>query len=236
MILPVCANNLIPRPGPAGHSTKRRLPFRRRSDRMEAEKEANAMDRYVTGAVIRRLRERKKLTQEELAERIHVSGKAVSKWETGQGFPDITLLEPLARALDLSVIELLSGEDIRNRNRAFQVLREKFYVCPVCGNVIQAAGEAVISCCGVTLPPMEPEPSDGEHPIKMEIVEDEYYVTVDHPMEKDHYITFLAALSDQGVQFVKLYPEGGAEARFKRNRVGKLYACCNRHGLFQVRL
>ena len=61
------------------------------------------MDRYVTGAVIRRLREKKKITQEELAEMIHVSGKAVSKWETGQGFPDISLLEPLAKALDISV-------------------------------------------------------------------------------------------------------------------------------------
>ena len=67
------------------------------------------MDRYVTGAVIRRLRERKKITQEELADMIHVSGKAVSKWETGQGFPDISLLEPLAKALDISVIQLLSG-------------------------------------------------------------------------------------------------------------------------------
>ena len=67
------------------------------------------MDRYVTGAVIRTLREGKRMTQEELAEKIHVSGKAVSKWETGQGFPDISLLEPLAQALAVSVIELLSG-------------------------------------------------------------------------------------------------------------------------------
>ena len=192
------------------------------------------MDRYVTGAVIRRLREQKGLTQEELAERLYVSGKAVSKWETGKGFPDVSLLEPLARALGLSVIELLSGEDVRNRNRAFNLARAKCYVCPVCGNVIQAVGEAVISCCGVTLPPLEAEEADADHTLHVEAVEDEYWVTADHPMTKDHYISFLAAVSDQGVQFVKLYPEGAAEARFKISRVRRLFAYCNRHGLFRA--
>lgn len=194
------------------------------------------MDRYVTGAVIRRLRESKKLTQDELAQKIHVSGKAVSKWETGQGFPDISLLEPLASALGLSVIELLSGEDIRNTNPHSNILRSKFYVCPVCGNVIRSVGEAVISCCGISLPPVEAEPADDEHGINVEVVEDEYYVTVDHPMTKEHYISFLAAVSDMGVQFVKLYPEGSAEARFKRARVRRLYAYCNRHGMFEAKL
>ncbi|MBR0105731.1 MAG: helix-turn-helix domain-containing protein [Lachnospiraceae bacterium] len=193
------------------------------------------MDRYVTGAVIRSLRERNHLTQDELASKIHVSGKAVSKWETGQGFPDVSLLEPLAEALHISVIELLSGADVRNRNQAANMLRTRFYVCPVCGNVIQAAGETVVSCCGITLPPLEPEDPDDAHAIRAEIVEDEYYVTVDHPMTKDHYISFLAALSDQQVQFVKLYPEGPAEARFKMNRVKILYAYCNRHGAFRVK-
>ena len=192
------------------------------------------MDRYVTGAVIRRLREKKKITQEELADMIHVSGKAVSKWETGQGFPDISLLEPLAKALDISVIELLSGEDIRNTNRSFKMTRGKFYVCPVCGNVIIATGETVVSCCGITLPPLEAEPADEEHAISKEIAEDEYYVSIDHPMTKEHYISFLAAVSDFGVQLVKLYPEGNAEARFKIDRVKTLYAYCNRHGLFRV--
>lgn len=192
------------------------------------------MDRYVTGAVIRKLREKKKITQEELAEMIHVSGKAVSKWETGQGFPDISLLEPLAKALDISVIELLSGEDIRNTNRSFKMARGKFYVCPVCGNVIIATGETVVSCCGITLPPLEAEPADEEHAVSKEIAEDEYFVSIDHPMTKEHYISFLAAVSDFGVQLVKLYPEGNAEARFKIDRVKTLYAYCNRHGLFRV--
>ncbi|MBO4604025.1 MAG: helix-turn-helix transcriptional regulator, partial [Clostridiales bacterium] len=87
------------------------------------------MDRYVTGAVIKKLREKKNMTQEDLAAKLFVSSKAVSKWETGQGFPDISLIEPLAQALDISVIELLSGEDIRNTNRASNMLRSRFYVC-----------------------------------------------------------------------------------------------------------
>jgi len=192
------------------------------------------MDRYVTGAVIRKLREKKKITQEELADMIHVSGKAVSKWETGQGFPDISLLEPLAKVLDISVIELLSGEDITNTNRSFNMAKGRFYVCPVCGNVIAATGETVVSCCGITLPPLEAEPADEEHAIRKEIAEDEFYVSVDHPMTKDHYISFLAAVSDFGVQLVKLYPEGNAEARFKIDSVRKIYAYCNRHGLFRL--
>ena len=194
------------------------------------------MNKYVTGAVIRRLREQKKMTQEELADRIFVSSKAISKWETGHGFPDVSLLEPLAGALGISVIELLSGEDIRNRNQSSSMLKAQFYVCPVCGNVIQAAGEAVISCCGITLPALEAEPVDPDHMIRVEIIEDEYYVTIGHPMEKNHFISFLAAVSDQEIQFIKLYPEGNAEARFRMNRVKYFYAYCNRHGLFQVKL
>ena len=195
------------------------------------------MDNYVTGAVIKRLRENKKMTQEELAQKIFVTSKAVSKWETGKGFPDVGLVESLGKALDVSVIELLSGEDITNLNKSCNMAKGKFYVCPVCGNVILTTGEAVISCCGITLPPLEAEPpdkSDTEHALKVEIVEDEYYVTMNHPMTKEHYISFIAAVSDQGVQLVKLYPEGNAQARFKISRVRKLYAYCNRHGLFEV--
>ena len=194
------------------------------------------MDNYVTGAVIRRLRESKNMTQEELADKLFVTAKAVSKWETGQGFPDISLVEPLAKALDISVIELLSGEDVRNSNRSFNMLRGKIYVCPVCGNVIRSTGEAVVSCCGITLPAVDPEAEDPDHEIKLENVEDEFYVSMDHPMTKGHYISFLAAVSDQGMEFVKLYPEGSCEARFKRSRVKHLYAYCNRHGLFQLKV
>ena len=192
------------------------------------------MDNYVTGAVIKRLRENKKMTQDQLAQKIFVTSKAVSKWETGKGFPDVGLLESLGKALDVSVIELLSGEDITNLNKACNMAKGKFYVCPVCGNVIQTSGEAVISCCGITLPPLEAESPDQDHELKIETVEDEYFVTINHPMTKEHYISFIVAISDNGIQLVKLYPESNAQARFKINRVRKLYAYCNRHGLFEV--
>ena len=179
------------------------------------------MDQYVTGDVIRRLREARKLTQEELAGRLHVSGKAVSRWETGRGYPDISLLETLAGALGISVIELLSGQAIRNANRSADMLRGKWYVCPVCGNVVLTAGEAVISCCGITLPPLEPEAADEDHAIRTEISEDEYYVSLRHPMTREHHISFLAAVSDRRVELVKLYPEENAEARFQRGHAGR---------------
>ena len=194
------------------------------------------MEKYITGDVIRELRKRKKMTQEELANRLFVSGKAISKWETGNGLPDISLLEPLAKALDISVIELLSGDLIFNRNKAANIVKSKIYVCPVCGNVIQTTGAAAVSCCGVTLPPLEPEEPDQDHEIRVEMIENEYFISLQHPMTKEHYISFLAAVSDQRMEFVKLYPEGGAEARFPINGVIKFYAYCNRHGLFALRL
>lgn len=192
------------------------------------------MNQYVTGAMIRRLREEKGLTQEELAARLHVTGKAVSKWETGQGLPDITLLEPIAKALDISMIELFSGENVINRNRASNLLRSVLYVCPVCGNGILSLGQAVVSCCGITLPPQQPEEPDGEHPIHVAFSDGEYYVTVEHPMEKEHFITCIAAVSDHAFQFVKTFPESSAEARFRTERVKWIYAYCNRHGMFRV--
>ena len=190
------------------------------------------MDNYITGAAIKRLRENKGMTQDELAQKIFVSNKTVSKWENGHGLPDISLMEPLAKALGISVIELFSGSEVRNQNRAFNMKKVLFYTCPVCGNVIQATGEAVISCCGITLPPLEVEEPDDAHSLKIETVEDEYFVSLDHPMTKEHYISFIAAVYDNGLQFVKLYPESAAEARFKISRLKFFLAYCNHHGLF----
>ena len=194
------------------------------------------MNTYVTGNTIKQLRESHGLTQAELAEKIGVSSKTVSKWETGKGLPDITLLQPLAQALGISVIELMNGEQITNRNVSANLLRGKFYVCPVCGNAIHSTGSALVSCCGITLPPLEAEEADEEHGITIENVEDEHFITVHHPMTKGHFISFLAYVTCDRVQLVKLYPEGNAETRMQLRGMGQLYYYCNRHGLFRKKV
>lgn len=190
-------------------------------------------NQYITGSMIKNLREQKKLTQAELAEKIFVTDKAVSKWETGRGYPDISIVESLAKALDISVIELLTGKNVINTNRQSNMNRVQFYVCPVCGNIIQSTGEALISCCGITLPRLEAEESDKNHPVRIERIEDEFFVSVEHEMTKNHYISFIAAIRSDGVEIQKLYPEQNAEARFKISRTKQILFYCNQHGLYK---
>ena len=190
------------------------------------------MNPYVTGATIKQLREQRHITQAELAERIGVSSKTVSKWETAKGLPDVSLLEPLAQVLGISVIELMRGESVINRNVSANMLRSKFYVCPVCGNVIHSIGDALISCCGITLPPLEAEEADEAHAVTVERVEDEFFITVHHPMTKQHSISFVAYVTTDRMELVKLYPEGNAETRLRMYGAGRLYWYCNQHGLF----
>lgn len=194
------------------------------------------MNSYVTGTNIKRLREAGKLTQAELGEKIGVSSKTVSKWETGKGLPDISLLQPLAQALGISVIELMNGEQIVNRNISANMLRCRFYVCPVCGNVIHCMGNTLISCCGITLPALEAEEADEDHVLTVEAVEDEHFITVRHPMTKTHFISFLAFVTSDRLQLVKLYPEGNPETRMQLRGRGYLYYYCNRHGLFRKKI
>ena len=192
------------------------------------------MNQYITGAVIKKLREKNHFTQAELAEKLCVSDKTVSKWETGKGYPDISLLEPIAKAFGISVTELMTGNAVSNGNVSANMMRSQFYVCPVCGNMIHSMGEAVIHCHGILLTLSQAEEADDTHKISIEKVEDEYYVRVEHDMTKQHYISFIAALGSDKMQMVKLYPEGNAEARVKINGVRKLLFYCNRDGLFSI--
>ena len=194
------------------------------------------MNQYVTGAVIKELREKKQLTQVELAERLCVSYKTVSKWETAKGYPDVSLLEPLAKVLGVSITELISGNTVSNVNVSANMLRSNFYVCPVCGNVIHSMGEAVIHCHGILLAPCQAEETNEDHVLFIEKVEDEYYVRIEHDMTKEHYISFIAALSPDKIQMTKLYPEGNAEGRVKINGVKRILFYCNRDGLFLASL
>ena len=194
------------------------------------------MNQYVTGAVIKKLREKNNMTQSQLAEKISVSAKTISKWETAKGYPDITLLESIADALSVSITELISGNTVTNSNVSANMLRSHFYVCPVCGNIIHSMGETVIQCHGIQLKPQQAEETDEDHKIFIEQIEDEYYVQMEHDMSKQHYISFIAAVSMDRLQMVKLYPQGNAEARFKMNGVRKIYFYCNRSGLFSLDL
>ena len=194
------------------------------------------MNNYVTGGTIKALREQRNLTQAELADKIGVSSKTVSKWETAKGLPDITLLQPLAAALGVSVIELMNGEPIANQNVSGNMLRSKFYVCPLCGNIIHTTGAALISCCGITLPALEAEEPDEDHGVTVEHVEDEHFITIPHPMTKGHYISFIASVTSDRLQMVKLYPEGNAETRLQLRGRGYLYYYCNQHGLFKKKI
>ena len=194
------------------------------------------MDHYITGQTIKTLREAKGLTQAELADRLSVSSKTISKWETAKGLPDLSLLQPLSAALGVSVAELMSGAPVVNRNVSGNMLRSKIYVCPVCGNVIHTLGEAAVSCCGILLPPCEAEPADEAHTLTIEDVEDEQFLTIHHPMTKAHFISFIVHVTSDRFQMVKLYPEGNAQTRLQLRGRGLLYWYCNRHGLMKMKL
>ena len=194
------------------------------------------MNTYITGTTIKTLREAKGLTQLQLAETIGVSSKTISKWETAKGLPDISLVEPLSKALGVSVMELMSGETIINKNISSNILFSKFYVCPICGNVIHTTGDTVISCCGVHLPPLDAEETDDDHIICIENVEDEKFISINHPMTKTHYISFIAYVTSDKIVFVKLYPEGNAETRIQFRGRGYLYIYCNKHGLMKKKV
>lgn len=188
---------------------------------------------YVTGNIIKQLREKRKLTQKELAEKINVSDKTISKWETGRGLPDISIIDDLSKALGVSISELLTGKLTENENQSGNMKKLHFYVCPICGNIITSVGQGSFSCCGVTLPEQEPEITDENHLINIETVENEYYVTLKHPMKKAHYISFIAYITSDSSEIIKLYPEQDISVRFRKKGHGIIYTYCNRHGMFK---
>ena len=194
------------------------------------------MDNYVTGNTIKKLREKNNLTQLELANKLNVSDKTISKRETGRGLPDISLIDPLSKALNISITELFSGSYIINRNMSGNMLQSKIYVCPICGNIMHTIGETLVSCCGITLPILEPEEIDDEHFVDVAKVENDYYIKVNHSMNKKHYISFIAYVTSNKFELYKLYAEQNAEARFNVRGKGFIYIYCNKHGLFKYKI
>lgn len=146
---------------------------------------------------------------------------------------DITLIEPLSKALKVSVIELMNGEYILNQNKSSNMLKSKFSVCPICSNIIYTMGENINSCCGINLPILEAETENEKHIINYVTIENEYYISIEHDMTKEHYISFIAYITNDRCEIVKLYPEQNAEARFLKRGKGIIYIYCNKDGLIK---
>lgn len=193
------------------------------------------MDCAKVGHLILQFRKEKGMTQQQVADLLGISNKTVSKWERGLGCPDVTLWDGLSNVLGADVLKLLQGELSPNQTDAGKMEKTQFYVCPVCGNILVSTGKASISCCGRKLDPLIPVPCSEEHKVAVREIDLEYYVTVDHDMSKDHYISFAACVYHDRIHLLKLYPEQNPEFRLPMvRRSGCLYLYCTRHGLQKV--
>lgn len=190
------------------------------------------MNQINTGNIIRATRLRQNITQRELAERIGVSNKAVSKWERGYGAPDLSLVPALAEALGLDTKALLNGDLGERKAGSGNMKKLKFYVCPCCENLIFSAENAGISCCGKRLAPLSPKSPSAEEALRVEHDENELYITSEHEMTREHHISFVALLSGDTLVLKKLYSEWNLEMRLPFFAHGKLLRYCNEHGLF----
>ena len=166
------------------------------------------------------------LTQQALAERIHVSAKAVSKWERAAGLPDASIVPVLSESLGLSAGSLLSGQVQQNPPDGGNMKHIRFYQCPDCGSILTATGKAELSCCGRLLSPMTVAPADDAHRLSITDIETEKLLSWVHPMEKAHHLTFLAAVGYDCVHIVRLYPEGAQEHRLPRIPWARYYCGC----------
>lgn len=190
------------------------------------------MDCNKVGSLILKIRKEKGLTQKQLADKINISDRTVSKWERGMGCPDVSLLHQLSEILNVNIEKILSGSLDPNDIDGGNMNRIKFYVCPTCGGIITSTGAAEISCCGRKLSALVTKKCDDSHCLNIETIENDYYITFSHEMSKTHYISFVAYVCCDRVLMVKLYPEQCGEVRFPKMYGGKIYFGCNIHGLW----
>ena len=190
------------------------------------------MDATKIGELICTLRKEKGLTQLQLAERLNVSDKAVSKWERGLGCPDVSLLARLSQVFAVDLEKLLAGELDPNSQAAGNLKNLHFYVCPACGNLVTALVDTPVSCCGKKLTALTAQKAGPEEKLSVEIIENDYFISSDHEMTKDHYISFVAFLTGDTVLLRKQYPEWNLQTRLPVFAHGRLLWYCTRHGLF----
>lgn len=189
------------------------------------------MDQNKTGSLIRVFRTKMGLTQKQLADRICVSDKAVSKWEVGSGFPDLSLLAALAEVFNTDISVLLDGEIERNESETGNMKKLRFYVCKECGNIITAATDTAVTCCGNKLTALEPKEAEENDRLKVKDIGVEWFISSDHEMTKEHYISFVAYIGDNSLMMFRQYPEWNIQITMPMYRIGKLVWYCNKHGL-----
>ena len=193
------------------------------------------MDVSKTGELIRRLRIEKGLTQRELADLIYVSDKAVSKWECGNGMPDLSILPNLSKVFETDILALLNGEmeerDMNNGN----MKNICFYVCPECGNIVTSLSEGEFSCCSRKLETLKPIKALDDEKLIIETNDGELLVQSNHEMQKEDYISFIAYVSSDTLIIKKLYPQWGVNVRFPFARHGVFYFYDTKKGLLVQR-
>lgn len=189
------------------------------------------MDQIKIGALICTLRKEKHMTQKQVANQLNISDKAVSKWERGLGFPDVSLLSDLAMLLEINVEALLVGELDANKTAGGNMKKIKFYVCPTCANLITSTNDATISCCGKNLQPAPLEKAKEDEMLSVEKVETDYFISTEHEQSKQHYIAFLALVTGDSIMLKKQYPEWTVQTRLPAFSRGMLVWYCTQHGL-----
>lgn len=194
------------------------------------------MDCTKIGSLLYKLRKEKGMTQKEVADSMNISNKTISKWERGLGCPDISLLPELSEIFDVNIEKILQGELSINDTDGGNMKRIKFYVCNSCGNLITATGSGEISCCGRKLEHLSVNEIDEMHTPKIEKIENDYYISFNHEMTKEHFLSFAAYLMFDRMHIIKLYPEQNAELRVPVMRKGELYFYCNKHGLMKQKM
>lgn len=195
------------------------------------------MDQNKTGELLGRLRRERGMTQKQTAEKLQVSDRTISKWERGAGLPDVSTLPALSALYGVDIEKILEGNLQEKGVETGNMKRMQFMRCGHCGNLFWSTGGGEVSCCGRRLKPLQAQEIDEAHDIKVEEIDNEYYITfAHHEMTKMHFITFAALVSWDRATVVRLYPEQSGEVRLPRQRRGDLYLCCSQHGLFHKKI
>lgn len=189
------------------------------------------MDCVKIGKLIAKLRKEKGLTQKDVADHLGVLNKTVSKWECGLGCPDLSYWSDLSAILGVDMVQMMEGEIVSNKPDNGNIDRVRFYSCPYCGNILVSTGSASIFCCGRKLEYLTHTSSKENFNISVQKMDTDYYITVNHPMEKEHYISFAAYVKSDNVLLKRLYPEQSPDFRIPISSGGKLYLYCIKHGL-----